>query len=119
MQKMFKKNRMTNWIFSHFPENYIEMDYIEPFSSSLFFIKNPSNMEIINEPDVGLVQILRALKDVPDDFINKLKVTTCSENVFKRELKRTIDNLPMDFFDQAISEYIVRNMSKNCNKKKF
>jgi DNA adenine methylase len=48
-----KKNSITDWIISHFPQGYQKMTYLEPFlgSGSIFFVKERSAIETINDID--------------------------------------------------------------------
>src|SRR5690606_4775648 len=103
------------WVLDNFPENYENRDYMEPFcgSANIFFHKVKSQQEIIGDEELGIIQIYRALRDEPEAFIAKLKRTTCSERVFRREHQKLDDGNFEDYMCHAISEFIVRKMSKN------
>ena len=98
------------------------MDYIEPFigAGSVFLNKKPSltGTEVINDLDLGVIQIYRALRDEPDNFIGNLRKIKYCESVFKRELKRQGDEFA-DYVDHATNEIILRRMSRGGLKKAF
>ena len=113
------KYYLSQWIVENFPENYEEMDYVEPFcgAASVFLNKNPSNgNEIINDLDPNLIKIFKALRDEPSLFIKKVKNTTYSERVFKREQEK---NEFEDLLSHALNEFILRRMSRSGLKKAF
>ena len=110
---------LSEWIISHFPENYQNYIYVEPYvgAGSIFINKMPSTqMEIINDIDPGVVQIFKALRDEPDHFIDRLKKIKYSEKVFNRELKKESFD---DYMDHAVREFILRRMSRGGIKKAF
>ena len=65
------KYYLSSWVIEHFPKNYEEMDYVEPFAgaASVLLNKEKSSLEAINDLNLGIVQIFRALRDEPEDFI--------------------------------------------------
>ena len=117
------KHYLNSWVISHFPENYEEFDYVEPFiggGSVLLNKELPSHnrIEVINDVHLGLIQIYRALRDEPKHFIGKLKRIRYTERVFLREANK-VDNEFPDYMDQAVNEYVVRRMSRGGLKKAF
>jgi DNA adenine methylase len=116
------KRYLAPWVISLFPKDYQEYDYVEPFvgAGSVFLNKTPAHkhIEVINDLDTGVVQIFRALRDEPDHFISRLKKITYSDRVFKRELKRQGGEYE-DYLDHAVSEFVVRRMSRGGLKKAF
>lgn len=112
---------LESWIIEQFPANYESMDYIEPYigGGSVLLNKLPSTgMEIINDLDEGVVQIFRALRDEPTNFIGRLKRTKYSENTFNRALKKSEDT-DRDYVDHAVNEFILRRMSRGGLKTNF
>jgi len=108
------KHYLAGWIVKNFPKNYQELDYIEPYAgaASVLLTKDRSTadkIEALNDSDLGIIQILRALRDDPDCFVKRLKHTTYSEKVFQRELARTEFE---DYIDHALREFIIRRMSR-------
>lgn len=117
------KHYLNPWIISHFPENYEEFDYVEPYVGGGSVLLNKerashNRIEIVNDAHLGLIQIYRALRDEPKHFISKLKRTRYTERVFLRELNKQ-DKEYKDYMDQAMNEYVVRRMSRGGLKKAF
>lgn len=115
------KYYLSNWVIEHFPPGYQEMVYIEPFSgaASVLLNKEPSIMESIGDTNLGIIQILRALRDEPDVFIRKLKRINYTEKTFIRAKNRAELNNYKDYMDHAITEFIMRRMSRGGLKKSF
>lgn len=115
------KKYLASWVIENFPKDYETFDYIEPFcgAASVFFNKKPSDKEVLNDIDPGVVAIMRCLRDEPDAFIKKLKKTTYSERVFNREFNRSKENNFESSFEHAINDFIVRRMSRGGLKKAF
>jgi DNA adenine methylase len=116
------KHYLAEWVIGLFPKDYEDYDYVEPFigAGSVLLNKLPphKHVEVINDLDVGVSQIFRALRDEPEHFIARLKKITYSERVFKRELKRQNGQFE-DYLDHAVSEFVVRRMSRGGLKKAF
>lgn len=114
---------LSSWIIEHFPENYTELGYIEPYvrSGGVFLNKQRSTSpltEAINDECKDIVQIYRALRDEPGMFIGRLKRTKYCEQTFSKALYRTKQPFA-DYMDHAVNEFILRKMSKNNNRKSF
>lgn len=111
---------LKDFVISHFPENYEQMTYVEPFcaGASVFLNKKPSVVEVISDIDDGVVAVFKALRDEPREFINRVKRTTYSERAFKIALNKSEQAFD-DYFEQAINEYILRRMSRGGLKKAF
>ena len=115
------KGHLAQFIVEQFPTSYESMDYVEPYvgGGSVLLNKNTSNgTEIINDLDLGIVQIFRALRDEPENFISRLKRTKYSERTFNRAIKRSNTKID-DYIDQAINEFILRRMSRGGLKTNF
>jgi len=114
------KYYLSSWVIQHFPKNYEQLSYIEPFAGAISVLlnKEKSNFEAVNDLDLGVIQILRSLRDESKFFINKLKKTTYSERVFKRELKKQGSEFD-DYMKHAVNEFVVRRMSRGGIKKNF
>lgn len=111
---------LSSWIIKHFPEGYQEMDYLEPFAGALsvFLNKDKSSTEYINDTNLGIIQIFRALRDEPKTFITRIKRTRYTERVFNRSVNREGKEFD-DYMDHAINEFILRRMSRGGLKKAF
>jgi DNA adenine methylase len=108
----------SQWILSFFPEGYENMVYIEPYAGagSVFLNKKRSAEEGLNDLDKGVVDIFRALRDEPDVFTSRLKKLSYSEETFNLHLsKKEFD----DYLDHAVSEFVLRRMSRGGLKKHF
>lgn len=129
IQKLMKKTRplyksqggihhLTSWILECFPSNYEEMTYCEIFCGpiSVLLSKNPSRQEILNDVDPATTKILKALREEPKEFISRVKKISYNE----RSFAKVQNNKPKDdYLDIAVSEYLLRRMSKNGEKKVF
>lgn len=112
------RGKIAPWIVERFPASYREMTYVEPFlgDGCVFLQKDPSREEVLNEPDEGLASVWRAMRDEPGLLVSKLKRTVYSESTFKRHQNRTGTG---DYLSLAISEFLLRQMSKSGMKKSF
>jgi len=115
------KYYLASWIIENFPAEYQKYDYLEPFCGAASVLLNKdkptSGIEVINDTNVGLIQIFRALRDEPTHFVKKLKKTRYSEHVFEREL--TTKRESEDYIDHAFNEFVLRRMSRGGLKKAF
>lgn len=113
------KNYLHGWIIDNFPQNYEDLNYIEPFcgAASVFLNKNKSKLEIINDLDLGVINIFRSLRDENNVFIKKIKKIEYSKESFEKALCEK-QKLNSDL-DHAINEFVVRRMSRGGLKKAF
>ena len=115
------KRYLAAWIIEHFPENYNLMDYVEPYlgAGSVLLNKTASQgTESINDLNIGVVQIFRALRDEPAYFISRLKRTKYSEATFDKAIKKQSSEIK-DYVDHAINEFILRRMSRGGLRQNF
>lgn len=112
------KAGLSPWIISHFPENYEEMTYVEPYcgAASVLLNKNKSLIEVINDTDKDIIQIYRALRDEPKEIIRRLHLCKYCEETFERAMKK---NHFDDYLDHGVNEFILRKMSRGGSKKIF
>lgn len=118
-----KKQYLNSLVVSNFPENYENYDYIEPYVGGGGVVLNKvrcdhNRIEIINDTRIGIIQIYRALRDEPKQFIAKLKRTRCTERVFERELNKQNKDFD-DYLDCAANEFIIQHMSRGGLKKTY
>jgi DNA adenine methylase len=75
---------IASWIVSHFPENYQDMTYLEPFfgSGSIFFKKDPSVVETINDRNGEVINLFRQIRNNPGKLIYQLQYTPWSRDEF-------------------------------------
>lgn len=114
------KYYLYNWIIEHFPEDYEDLIYCEPFCAggSVFLNKEPSCEEVINDIDPGVVYVFKALRDEPKEFIARIKRTRYTERAFKMAQTRSENGFD-DYIDHAVNEYILRRMSRGGLKRAF
>lgn len=114
------KYYLSNWIIEHFPKGYEDMVYCEPFcaGASVFLNKEPSITEVISDIDTGVISIFKALRDEPQEFINRIKRTRYTERAFKMAQNRSEKPFE-DYIDQAVNEYVLRRMSRGGLKRAF
>jgi DNA adenine methylase len=112
---------LANWIINQFPDNYQQMDYLEPYCSGASVLLNkqlvtsPGGCEIISDLDVGVINVLRAIRDQPKELITKLKKVKYNEATFNKAQEDKSE----DYLDKAVNEFILRRMSRGGLKKSF
>jgi DNA adenine methylase len=77
-----------------FPDNYENMIYVEPFvgGGSIFFNKNPSKKEIVNDSDESLIRLYRVTKKSSEELANRINGSYTSEDFEElKQLKPTSD----------------------------
>jgi DNA adenine methylase len=79
-----KKNSIAKWIINHFPQNYQAMTYLEPFfgSGSIFFRKERSAIETINDIDNEISNLFLQIRNNPDELIALVKNTPWSRTEY-------------------------------------
>jgi len=65
------------WIVEHFPAGYERMTYLEPFfgSGAVFFTKERSKVETINDLDSDVVNLFRMARDYPEELARAVYLT--------------------------------------------
>jgi len=79
------KSRLKKRIVSMFPDNYENMTYVEPFvgGGSIFFYKNESKKEIINDLDKNVISIYKGFKKYsPEIIFNELKKIKRTKDIY-------------------------------------
>src|SRR5690606_9242259 len=76
------KNRLAKKIIALFPEH---KTYVEPFAggAQLFFHKQPSEVEVLNDLDFEIVNFLRVCQWHHDELIRHLRYTAASRRWFE------------------------------------
>jgi DNA adenine methylase len=79
------KLMLADWIISHFPDNYKEMTYFEGFfgSGSVFFRKERSVVETINDMDSDIFNLFLQIRENKDTLIYYIKNTPWSRDEYK------------------------------------
>jgi len=80
------KSRLAKTIINKIPEHAC---YVEVFAggASVFFAKDPSQAEVINDLDKDLVTLYRAVKHHPEELYRQFKFSLVSRAEFEREKK--------------------------------
>ncbi len=75
------KWRISDWIISHFPEHKV---YLEPFfgSGAVFFKKEPSYIETINDIDGNIVNLFEICRNYPEELANLISLTPFARDEF-------------------------------------
>lgn len=86
-----KKNSIAQWIISHFPHNYQEMTYLEPFfgSGCIFFRKERSAVETVNDLDNEISNLFMQIRDNPDELMLLLMNTPWSREEYDLAFEKT------------------------------
>jgi DNA adenine methylase len=86
-----KKNSIAKWIISHFPPDYQSMTYLEPFfgSGSIFFRKERSAVETINDIDNEISNLFMQIRDKPDELMLLLMNTPWSREEYDLSFEKT------------------------------
>jgi len=86
------KTRLVKTIVNKFPEHTC---YVEVFAggAAVFFNKEPSKTEVINDLDKDLVTLYRVIKHHPEELYKQFKFTLVSRSEFDREKQVNADTL--------------------------
>lgn len=76
------KNRIASWICEYIPTH---RNYVEPFlgSGAVFFNKEPSYLEILNDIDDDIVNFFRVLRENEEKLIRKINFTPYARSEYK------------------------------------
>lgn len=76
------KWRIADWIIQHFPAGYDV--YLEPFfgSGAVFFTKQKSRIETVNDLDGDIVNLFRVCRETPAELIRRLELTPFSREEY-------------------------------------
>lgn len=88
------KWRLADWIVSHMPAHGT---YLEPFfgSGAVFFTKEPTKVETINDIDRHVVNLFRVLREHPDELARVVELTPWSRYEYEAYLTSAKDQ---DYF---------------------
>lgn len=120
LRSFFKRLAFLKWVVSHFPENYPELTYIEPYCGGVGALlnKNKSALEIITDPDQSMLEMYRSLRNEPKEFVKKISRYRFCEETFCK-LKSSFKESIEDYIESSTDEYVLRSMSKLELKSKF
>jgi DNA adenine methylase len=77
------KWRVAEWIISHFPEHAV---YLEPYfgSGAIFFNKEPTRVELINDLDQNVVNLFQIIREQPHEFATMISLTPWALDEYHR-----------------------------------
>ena len=86
------KWRISEWIISFFPEHKV---YLEPFfgSGAVFFKKEPSYIETINDVDGQIVNLFKVCRENPQELARLINLTPFSREEFVNCYEPSVDNI--------------------------
>jgi DNA adenine methylase len=81
---------MAAWVISHFPLGYEKMKYIEPYfgSGAVFFTKNRSQLETINDLDDDVVNLFSVVRNSPEELARAISFTPWSRTEYQQSYSR-------------------------------
>jgi len=85
----------AEWIIDNFPDGYENMTYLEPCfgSGAVFFNKNRSKIETINDVDQNVVNLFRVVRDHPQVINDLIRFTPWSREEYKLSYEQTEDEI--------------------------
>lgn len=89
------KWRMAKWIIQHFPAEYQKMTYLEPFfgSGSVFFNKERSRIETINDLDSNVYNLFKVIRDKPQELASGISMTPWCREEYSQSYIATLDDV--------------------------
>lgn len=86
------KHRMAKWICSYMPKHNV---YLEPFAGSLavFFEKERSHIETVNDLDGEIVNFFRVIREFPEQLEKKIALTPYSREEYENAFIPADDNV--------------------------
>lgn len=101
------KSRLAKTIVSMIPEYHC---YVEPFSGAawVFFTKEPSRVEVINDMDGELVTFWRVIQNHLEEFLRFYKYAVISREIFDLEKRR--DPATLTDIQRAVRYYYLKRL---------
>lgn len=95
----------AEWIVNHFPAGYEKMNYFEPYfgSGAVFFTKNRSQIETVNDIDDDVVNLFQVARDFPEQLARAIYFTPWA----RAEYRKSYDREDSDAVEQA-RRFLVR-----------
>lgn len=102
------KRRLAKHLLPLFPEHKC---YVEPFcgGAALFFRKNASKVEVINDVNGELINLYRVVKNHLEEFVRQFKWALSSRQIFEWEKATPVDVLTD--IQRAARFYYLQNMA--------
>ncbi len=101
------KSRLAKTITEKIPEHVC---YVEPFCGAawVFFNKNPSKAEVINDRDSELVTFFRVLQNHLEEFMRYYKFAITSREIF--ELQNRVDPSTLTDIQRAVRYFYLQKL---------
>ena len=108
------KQRIAQMILPYIPEHRI---YCEPFfgGGAVFFAKNPSYLEIINDHNENLINFYEQCQTNFDKLATAISNTLHSESQYRHAVAIYNGQEPADVLTKAVSAWLVFNQSWNSS----
>lgn len=108
------KWRIADWIISHFPPHKV---YLEPYfgSGAIFFKKEPSYIETVNDINGEIVNFFRVCRDYPEEFAKVANLTPFAREEFQFCYDPAED--PIERARRVLVRYHQSFGTCNCSKK--
>lgn len=105
---------LYKWIIQHFPPNYEQLEYVEPFigAGSVLLNKKPSVKELAVDLDNHLITLWRTIRDRCQALQDNLNDLMYLESTFERAKTDLRTCVYMDFIDEAVDKYTIHRMSR-------
>jgi DNA adenine methylase len=96
---------IASWITDTFPDHH---SYLEPYfgSGAVFFHKEPSNIETINDKDGNVINLFKWIKNDPEKLAHEIYWTPYAREIYNA----TYEVTAQDSLDKAVNFYIRCNM---------
>lgn len=113
-----KASQIIPIILQHFPENYQNMRYLEPFigNGSILLNKEKSLEEVACDNNSNIIKIWKSIRDENKNFRSKMSKLNYNEKTFDFYKNKKIEK---EYFKEALVEFILLKMSKLANKNVF
>lgn len=110
------KQRIAEWIISHFPEHKV---YCEPFfgSGAVFFNKSAAYIETINDIDGNIVNLFKVCRDDSDKLARQIELTPFAREEFENCYEKSAD--PVEQARRTLVRYHQSFGTSNSSKKSW
>lgn len=111
------KSKLKKTLIKYFPTDYEAMTYIEPFfgGGSLYFYKEPSKKEVINDLDKNIYTLMKGFKKYDGEKISE----TINADYDKDSFNKIKDFKPKTDYDKFIHILLLTKLSFFSNMKTF
>ena len=115
------KQKIVKWIISHFPPGYEKLHYIEPYigGGAVWFNKNPSNIESINDINPSLHAFYKVVKKDYKSLRNLANQVLFTEKTYKTYADIYHGRKPGSDMEKALSVIFLSNYSFGANFREY